>query len=404
MARPLRVLFAGLTLPYPPTNGHRLRTWAMVQALADDGHRVTLVAFAERGEALVDLGPLRAACAEVELVPTPLALNGGGRDALKRVRALASPLPFGAWKFRSPELRGALERQLARHDFDVLLCDGVYNMQNLPAHLAIPVLLNKDDVAHVLIRRYLALEPSAARRLYGALEARKVERWERAALQQAKAVLACSELDKALLRELAPTAQVVAVPNVVDTDHYAPRDGAEPATVLFQGGMDWQPNRDAVEFFAAEILPWLRRRVPAARFRVAGRSPAESFRRRFAGIDGLEFTGTVADMRDEIAKATVCVVPLRIGSGTRLKILEAGAMAKPMVSTGLGAEGLELVDGEEIVLADEPRAFADAVAALLHDVAGRDELGRGARLRVEKQYSLSVFKTALRDAVTGSLR
>src|SRR5439155_958354 len=275
----------------------------MVQALADDGHRVTLVAFAARGEALVDLGPLRAACAEVELVPTPLALNGGGRDALKRVRALASPLPFGAWKFRSPELRGALERQLARHDFDVLLCDG-----------------------------------------------------------------------------------------------------AEPATVLFQGGMDWQPNRDAVEFFAAEILPWLRRRVPSARFRVAGRSPAESFRRRFAGIDGLEFTGTVADMRDEIAKATVCVVPLRIGSGTRLKILEAGAMAKPMVSTGLGAEGLELVDGEEIVLADEPRAFADAVAALLHDAAGRDELGRGARLRVEKQYSLSVFKTALRDAVTGSLR
>ena len=153
-------------------------------------HRVTLVAFAERAELLVDLGPLRAACAEVELVPTPLALNGGGRDALKRVLALASSLPFGAWKFRSPELTGALERQLARQDFDVLICDGVYNVQNLPAHLAVPVLLNKDDVAHVLIRRYLALEPSAARRLYGALEARKVERWERAALHKAKVVLA----------------------------------------------------------------------------------------------------------------------------------------------------------------------------------------------------------------------
>src|SRR5207249_10587047 len=112
-----------------------------------------------------------------------------------------------------------------------------------------------------------------------------------------------------------------------------------PPAVLFQGCMAWPPNRDAVEFFAAEILPWRRRRVPSARFRVAGRTLAESFRRRFAGVDGLEFTGTVADMRDEIAKATVCVVPLRIGSGTRLKILEAGAMAKPMVPTGLGAEG-----------------------------------------------------------------
>jgi len=404
VARPLRVLFAGLTLPYPPTSGHRLRTWAMVQALVDEGHRVTLVAFAERGELQVDLGPLRAACVEVELVPTPLALGGGGHDVVKRVLALASPLPFGAWKFRSPELTGALERQLARHDFDVLICDGVYNVQNLPKHLAVPVLLNKDDVAHVLIRRYLALEPSAVRRLYGALEGRKVERWERAALTRARAVLACSELDRTLLRELAPTASVVAVPNVVDTDHYAPRDGAEPATVLFQGGMDWQPNRDAVEFFAAEILPWLRRRVPAARFRVAGRSPAEAFRRRFADVAGLEFTGTVADMRDEIAKATVCVVPLRIGSGTRLKILEAGAMAKPLVSTALGAEGLELVDGEEIVLADEPRAFADAVAALLEDAARRDELGCAARLRVEKQYSLAVVRAALRDAVTDSLR
>ena len=144
--------------------------------------------------------------------------------------------------------------------------------------------------------------------------------------------------------------------------------------------------------------------MPSARFRVAGRSPAESFRQRFADVDGVEFTGTVADMRDEIAKATVCVVPLRIGSGTRLKILEAGAMAKPMVSTALGAEGLELVDGEEIVLADEPRLFADAVATLLGDAARREELGRAARLRVEKEYGLPVFKAALRDAVTSSLR
>src|SRR5206468_1665207 len=102
VARPLRVLFAGLTLPHPPTNGHRLRTWAMVQALADDGHRVTLVAFAERAELLGDLEPLRTACAEIDLVPTPLGPRGRGRDALKRLRALASPLPFGAWKFRSP--------------------------------------------------------------------------------------------------------------------------------------------------------------------------------------------------------------------------------------------------------------------------------------------------------------
>lgn len=404
MARSLSVLFAGLALPYPPMNGHRLRTWAMLRALAEDGHRVTLVSFAERDEMPAGLRSLREVCAAVDLVPTPLVAERRAIEALRRGLALASTRPFGVWKFRSPELRESLERRLAQQSFDLVICDGIYNMQNLPARLSVPLLLNKDDVAHLIVRRYLALEPSALRRLYGALEARKVEGWERATIRRARAVLACSELDRALLSELCPTASISVVPNAVDTDHYAPRGGAEPATVLFQGGMDWYPNRDAVRYFVAEILPELRRLAPGSRFRVAGRSPSEEFRRQFAAVPGVEFTGTVRDMRDEIARAAVCVVPLRIGSGTRLKILEAGAMAKPIVSTTLGAEGLDLVPGEEIVLADQPRAFAGAVAALLGDEARRAELGHAAHLRVAKQHSLAVFQASLRDALADSLR
>jgi glycosyltransferase involved in cell wall biosynthesis len=400
----MRILFAALALPYPPMNGHRLRTWAMVRALAEEGHEITCVSFAEVEEMNADLRPLREICRHVDLIPTPVVPGLGALEPLQRLRGLVSPMPFGAWKFRSAAFTEALARHLARRAIDAVICDGVYNMQNLPSDVSVPVLLNKDDVAHLIIRRYLALEPSAVRRLYGELEIRKVERWERVSLSRAHTVLACSDFDRTMLRQLCPQAAIFVVPNVVDTDYYLPRPGGEPATVLFQGGMDWYPNRDAVDFFASRILPILRDLAPNVRFRVAGRSPSAEFRQRFADVAGLDFTGTVADMRDEIAKATVGVVPLRIGSGTRLKILEAGAMAKAVVSTTLGAEGLDMRHGEEIVIADEPRAFAEAVALLLRDDAQRQQLGRAARLSVEKHYSLAVFQAALRAAMTGSFR
>jgi glycosyltransferase involved in cell wall biosynthesis len=262
----------------------------------------------------------------------------------------------------------------------------------------VPVLLNKDDVAHVILERYLRIEPNPLRRLYGALEAWKVRRWEQAASACMTAILACSEVDRHLLQLLCPGVPIHVVPNVVDTDHYVPSDvPTDPCTVLFQGGMDWHPNRDAVTFFAREILPELRRAVPGVTFRVAGRGPSESFRRRLAHIPGVEFTGTVPDMRAEIARATVCVVPLRIGSGTRLKILEAAAMAKPIVSTTLGAEGLQFREGEEIVPSDEPIAFARVVTSLLLDRPRATAIGQAARRRVELHYSLSALCTSLRE-------
>ena len=372
----------------------------MVRALAEEGHRVTLVSFAEPTDTNADLSPLNRVCEEIALVPAP-AMATGGDNALGRLATLASRLPYGAWKFRSRDFTRRLEQQFRDQRYDLMICDGIYNAQNLPPAHPVPTLLNKDDVEHLIIRRYLAFERSKSRRLYGMLEAVKVKRWERMVCRQMRSILACSDVDRLFLQQLAPDIPISVLPNVVDTEHYVPTDGGEPLTVLYQGGMDWHPNRDAVEFFASTILPQLRARVPGVRFRVAGRAPSNDFRRQFAANRDIEFTGTVPDMRDEIAKAAVCVVPLRIGSGTRLKILEAGAMAKSIVSTPLGAEGLELREGEEIVLAKEPEVFAEAVASLLRDAGRRHALGRAARLRVEKHYSFPVFQAALRGALEG---
>jgi glycosyltransferase involved in cell wall biosynthesis len=395
VARRLRILFAGLALPYPPLNGHRLRTGAMVRALAEDDHEVTLVSFAEADELGGDQRPLWGRCAVVQLVPGP-GRKSPAFEALDRLRGLASPLPYAVRRLRSAEFRSVVERALATRAFDAVVCDGVYNVQNLPSALGVPVLLNKDDVASVILGRYLKLERNPARRLYGQLEARKVLRWERLACAQMTAVLACSDVDRALLERVCPGVPISVVPNVVDTEHYAPSSDQERCTVLFQGGMDWHPNRDAVEFFVSAILPGLRERVGDITFRVAGRSPSDAFRRRLAASPGVEFTGAVPDIRREIARATISVVPLRIGSGTRLKILEAGAMGKPIVSTALGAEGLELVDGDDILLADTPRAFTDAIATLLADDGRRQALGRAVRRKVEQHYSYPVLRAALR--------
>lgn len=391
----MRVLFAGLTSPYPPTNGHRLRTWALVQALAEDGHEVTVVSLADSHEAPGDLRPLERLCRAVEVIPPPGRVTEG-RDAVKRLWALALPRPFGAWKFRSPEFTAALSRHSGRAD--VIVCDGVYNMQNLPVAPGVPVLLNKDDVAYVIAERYLRITRSRAERLYGSLEARKVRRWERLSCERVTGVLACSAEDRRVLSQLAPAARIFVVPNVVDTTHYSPMGVSEPRSVVFQGGLDWHPNRDAVEFFATAMLPELRRLVPDVVFRVAGRCPDDDFRRRWERA-GVQFTGRVPDMRDEIAKAAVCIVPLRIGSGTRLKILEAAAMARPIVSTTIGAEGLDFVDGEEICLADTPESFAAAVADLLTNAPRREMFGAAARLRVEKDYSLPTLRAAVREAL-----
>jgi polysaccharide biosynthesis protein PslH len=265
----------------------------------------------------------------------------------------------------------------------------------------VPVVVDTIHVAHELLSRYTACMRNPAQRLYTWMEYRKMRRWELEVCSGAAAIWACSQRERAVFEEFCPGVPVAMVPNAIDVDTYSPAPERDDLTLLYTGIMDWYPNLNAAEFLCFEILPHFRRLVPGAKLRIAGRCDSARILRRFARIPGVEFRGTVPEMRDELAEATVCVVPLRIGSGTRLKILEAAAMAKPIVSTRLGAEGLEFVDGEEIVLADQPEAFARAVADLLADPSRRRALGQGARRRVEQQYSLTVLRKTLRQALAG---
>ena len=250
------------------------------------------------------------------------------------MRALMGRLPYGVARFRSEIMRRRLAGHIQTGVSDLIFTETSYSLINFPVSHNIPVVLDNHNVECVLFERYIRQAQSPLHRAYAKIESHRMRRWDQAACMRASLVLACSGHDRDLLRDLCPGVHCAVVPNTIDTASYrSAADSGEPVVLYTGAGMDWYPNRDAVQFFADEILPSVRRRVPGARFLVAGRNPSEQFRRLMSQFPGVDLTGTVPDMREMFAKAAVCVVPLRIGSGTRLKILEAAAMAKPMVST-----------------------------------------------------------------------
>lgn len=395
---PMRILFVALAAPVPATNGHRMRNYALLRAMSEGGHRVCLVSFAEDGEASAAPHRLGETCEEVIFLP--LSRYGArGERYRPRLKALKSPYPYGVHRFASPALSAIVSAKLAGGGFSAVICDGIYQMQNLPRDVRVPVVLSEQAIGHEAIARYLRYESNPLKLAYGWLEYLKVRRWELRACASAAGVMVCSRRERELLRRRCPGARIAVVPNCVDAESYAPSDDDDGGSVLFIGALDWLPNVDAVEFMAAEILPRLRTAAPSATLVVAGRNPAAILQSRLARIPAVRFVGAVADTRPLLARAAAFVVPLRAGSGTRIKILEAAAMAKPIVSTALGAEGLDLRDGEELVLANEPRQFAGAVAALLADRARRAALGKAARRRVVANYSLPTLRRTLGGAL-----
>jgi polysaccharide biosynthesis protein PslH len=394
----MRVLLVTLELPFPPSSGYRLHYWRLIQALAGEGHGIVLVSLVRPEEAGADLAPLRNYLHQLELVP--LSVSSYEKPSyLQMLRALVSSYPYSALRYLSEDLAGVLRQQLASGTLDVVICDQIYGVVNLPREFPVPVIVDTIHVAYILLQRYAQHFRNPLKRLYSWIEAQKMRRWEAGICRRVAAIGVCSRLEGEFFRKLCPGARVVNIPNVVDVGEYRPTRETDERRLLYCGAMDWYPNQDAVWFFASEILPEVQKQVPDVKFVVAGRRPSDGFRKRFSGLPAVEFTGSVPDMLPEFARAAVFVVPLRIASGTRIKILEAAAMARPIVSTRVGAEGLDFVDGEEIVLADDPTDFTRAAADLLTDPERRRRMGQAARRRVEAQYSMRVLRGSLRETL-----
>jgi glycosyltransferase involved in cell wall biosynthesis len=275
---------------------------------------------------------------------------------------------------------------------------------NMPASLPCPAVVFTHNVESEIWRRHYESQTNPIKRALYWQQWRRMLRFERQTLARFDRVLAVSDVDSQTFQRLYPdalNAPPITVATGVDTEFFSPGTrNPEPGTwnLSFTGSMDWIPNEDAMTYFCRDILPRIRAQVPGVTLSIVGRAPTPAVR-RLAEIEGVEVTGRVDDVREHIAKSAVYVVPIRIGGGTRLKIFEAMAMGKAVVSTTVGAEGLPVTDGQDIVIADEAPAFASAVVTLLRDADQRQRLEQAARDLVVTHYDWAAVSGQLEQAL-----
>lgn len=380
----MHILFLSTRSPYPLNGGHPLRTFHLLREAARR-HSVSFLTFIQHEEEWEGLSVLREFCDDVVALPIPADAGRLPLAAGLAANAL-SPLPFVAQKYDTRAMRRAVARARDIGPVDLMHLDmlplAVYDGDSGPA----PVVLVDHNVEFILLERRAKTERGLARRFW-TTQARRLKRFEAAAVERATRAIAVSDVDAGILRRLAPGAEVRTVPNGVDLGFFAPAEEPDDADELvFVGAMTHYPNVDSVKYFVESIWPRIRAARPAARLTIIGVHPPDDVL-ALGKTPGITVTGRVPDIRPYVHKAAVYVVPLRVGGGTRLKILDAMAMGKAIVSTSVGCEGLEVADGRDILVADTPEDFAARTLALMGDAGRRGTLGAAARATVESRYA-----------------
>jgi len=400
----VRVLWVKAGKLLPVDTGGKIRSYNLLRFLAKD-HEVTLLSYyGGRRDPDYEAALAREIPGSESIYTAALDSNAmqRGVDYLWRLPRRA---PYAVSKFTHRAVQTTVADRLSSGRFDVAVCDFLSASANFPARLPVPCVLFQHNVESSLWRRMAAVESNPLKKLSFAIESAKMTRYERATLGRFHHIIAVSEHDRQQMLQMNPASEITVVPTGVDTRKFnvAPASSARPPRVVFTGSMDWEPNIDAVEYFCSQIWPRIRKEFPEAIFQIVGRNPFAKVQR--LASESVEVTGTVPSVAEYLEKASVVIVPLRVGGGTRLKIFEAMAMGKAMVSTSIGAEGLEVQSGRDLLLADNASSFADAVILLLRDAGIRRSLEQAA-VRLAAQYDWShvvkQFAEVLRKLTPGS--
>jgi polysaccharide biosynthesis protein PslH len=392
MPERLNLLYVSHMPPSPPRFGAQARVHGLMTSVARE-HDITAVILVDPD---FDLEESRRAlaeyCREVVLIPNPKGAGGANKRWLQ-LRSLASLKSFDRLRVSLPETQRALDRLLKQQRFDVVNLEFPYlahlRFRQAPPGAREPaVVLDTHEIAYDLARQMAGREVSAVRRVYGSANWPKLQREERAAFRMADGLCACSEADRDRLWSDAPGARIAVIPNAADVDYFQPRPTdpvADGYTVVFFGMLQTFPNLDGVRHLVHDIWPHVRGAEPRARLKIIGKKPPPEVQ-ALAAPD-IEITGFVEDLRPHLASAQVIVVPLRFGGGTRLKIVEAMAMGRAIVSTTLGAEGIDAKPERDILISDDPKQFADGIVRLIKDREFAASVGRAGRELAVARYS-----------------
>jgi glycosyltransferase involved in cell wall biosynthesis len=374
----MRILWVKADKLLPVQNGGNIRTYHVLRYLSER-HQLTFYSY---------YGGAPDPDYERELqrqLPGAVAVCTGKRELSGMARGLdylahaGLQAPYAVSRFADAGVQKQLQEWFREQRFDVAVCDFLDAAINFPGRLNIPSVLFQHNVESEIWRRHADTAGNPVKKMMYGVEFRKMFRYERAAVCKFQHVIAVSENDRALMTKWVDGDRVTVVPTGVDLAQYRPAaNGIDTSSPLitFIGAMDWEPNVDGVEYFCGEVWPAIKAEVPRARFRIVGRNPdrrvqkwaSDSANSNSVSNDGsIEVTGRVPSVVEHLHESAVVIVPLRIGGGTRLKIYEAMAAGKVVVSTSIGAEGLDVHHGRDIMLADDPRSFAQAVIMLLRD-------------------------------------
>ena len=385
----MRILVHGSQLLYPTNTGGRIRTSKLFEQLAKE-HDITWLCLRRPEETDAQVEAMRACCSRIETFPFVETEKFTLPFYKELAGNLVSSRPFVIEKYHQPALRARIAELLRPGQlpaYDLLLCDFLQpslNVMDLPFS---PRILFQHNVESVIFERHYQERKLGPAKAYLYLQWRKLLAYEARAAHWFDHNIMVSDEDVATMERLYGAKNCSSIPTGVDAEYYQPMgQEAESNDIVFTGSMDWLPNVDGITWFANEILPLIKRTLPV-KIWVVGRKPAAAVKELAAKHPEIEVTGTVDDVRPYIGKARVYMVPLRIGGGTRMKIYEAMAMGKPVVSTRIGAEGLPVKDGRDIALADSPADFAARIVQLLGNTEQRRTLGNAGRRLCTENFS-----------------
>ena len=388
----MKVLIIAHKNPNPPRGGATLRNFNLMKECSRN-HELHLITFTQEPylrdpeKMQESIEGLRKYCKHVEVFKIPTNSNRFSWYLLLFLN-LFSLQPYSVWWFWSPKLKRAIQEHLRKHSFDLVEIGTIAHMQYAKLAPDLPKLLIHHNVESELLYRRSRTAKGLLARTYLWYQAYKLRRLEKKAFEVFDYHTVVSMRDKKTLLEIGPGANIEVVDNGVDTDFFTPSDGpVEPYTIVYVGSLGWYPNAEAMIYFSREIWPLLKREIPSIKLNLVGDGPPKELVEFGKKDPAFRLLGLVDDVRPYILKSAVYVVPITVGGGTRLKILDAMALGKAIVSTSIGCEGINTIDGENIMIADTPREFVEKIARLFCDEGLRRRLGARARETAVEYYS-----------------
>jgi sugar transferase (PEP-CTERM/EpsH1 system associated) len=393
----MKILYVSHFVPYPPHGGAIQRNFNLIKE-ASRQHEVHLITFTQKtlkpnpSDLKNSIESLREFVRDIMVYPVPTDASRAKWYLLLLLNLFALT-PYSVWRFRSRNFATAIKEKMRKEKFDLVHIDTIALADYVKYASNAKLILNHHNIESTLMLRRSRRERNLLVKLYLYLQGSKLRRYEKLMASKFTVNVAVSDLDKAELLTIAPRIRVEVVENGTDTDYFAPQNIPQTTSLIFAGGMTWYPNRDAMIWFVQEIYPLIKKQVTEVEMILIGRVPPQEVLDSASSDPSIRVMGYVDDVRNHLARAAVYVVPIRVGGGTRLKILDAMSAGKAIVSTSVGCEGITVTDRENIYVADDPSDFANKVCALLRDANTRDYLGKNARRFVEENYSWKVIGT-----------